>query len=484
MSRRRSIQILSALAVAAASYAALIAMSGGANTSLGFLHITSRSPFRPLLLAAACGLVAWALSLARTADEAREAPRPRAFTFVALLALMVVTLNILLLAQPPPPPPPFNGCFFDNVIGRGFRHFLNCDSPEYLGLAKHPSFVWTHGILQARPLSFGIPWLMAQPLRLVPYLESSGPYTPYAREFVSYILINLIALTAVLVCFARLLECGTGMRGGIELMFCLVLLGANNVTKLFFWTPHTQIFVLLVPCLSMYLTFRLIERGTPLRAVEALVTGLAFGAGVLFYGAFILPVLCLATVSLFMYRRLWPAVLIGVSALLPYAAWAAFVYTQLRTFYNHEVDLYRHFIWIADCARVSLASCVPAAQENWSTFFSMAAPIVAVPALFVFGLRVARYVFPGEAAPPPSSALGRAVALTFVVTTVFMLLEGRYAPRLCWFLVPPLLMVVAVEWQALRLSRPHARWRSFNVGMAIVLVIYVVMLASWQGPYS
>ena len=159
--------------------------------------------------------------------------------------------------------------------------------------------------------------------------------------------------------------------------------------------------------------------------------------------------------------------MICAGALFPYAGWAAFVYARLGTFYNHEVGMYRHFIWMADCARVSLASCVPAAQENWWTFFTMAAPIVAVPALLVFGLRVARYVHPGEATPPPSAALGRAVALTFVITTVFMLLEGRYAPRLCWFLVPPLLMVVAVEGQALRLSRPRARWQTFNVGLAI-----------------
>jgi hypothetical protein len=437
-----------------------------------------------MLAAMACGIMAWALSLARTADEARHAPRHRPIAVVALLALMIVTLNLLMLAQPPPPPPPFNGCFFDYDIGRGFHHFLNCDSPEYLGLAKHPSLIWTQGILQARPLSFSLPWLLSQALRLVPYLEASGPYTPYAQEFVAYLLINLIALTAALFYFWRLLERGTGTRSGIEVVFTLVLLGVNGVTKFFFWTPHTQIFILLVPCLSMWLTYRVLERAAPLRAVEAIVTGLALGVGVLLYGAFVLPALCLAVVHVFVFRRWWPAALICASVLLPYGSWAAFVYSRLGSFYNHEVGLYRHFVWIADCARVSVASCIPTAAENWTTFFTTAAPIVAVPALLVCTFRIARTLWPGTPTPAPARPLAGAVGVTFLVTVVFMMLQGRYFPRLCWFLVPPILMLVALEWQALRLSRPHARWRTLNVTTAIALIAYVALLGIRQGPYN
>lgn len=483
MSRPPSSRILSALAVAAGVYTFLITLFGGAITVFG-LHVSSRSPYRPLLFTILCGLVAWALSLTRTADERRDSRRLSTITVASLLALMIVTLNLLLLAQPPPPPAPFNGCFFDYDWGRGFHHFLNCDSPEYLGLAKHPSLVWTHGILQARPLSFGLPWLLSQPLRLVPFLESSGPYAPFAQEFAAYLLINLIALTAALLCFSRLLEQGTRTRGGIELLFTLVLLGANGVTKLFFWTPHTQIFILLVPCLSMWLIFRLLERARPFRAAEALGAGLALGVGVLLYGAFVLPALCLAVVHVFVFRRWWPAALICAGVLLPYGAWAAFVYSQIGSFFNHEVGMYRQFVWMADCARVSLASCIPAAGENWTTFFTTAAPIVAVPALLVCTFRVARTIWPGEAVPAPPPALGRAVAFTFLVTTVFMMLQGRYAPRLCWLLVPPILMLVALEWQALRLSRPHSRWKTFNVTVAIVVFAYVALLGIQQGPYK
>ena len=484
MTRRRLVRIFCGLSLAAALWAAIAALSAGVETHIAGIPISSRSPARPLLLAAAAGLIAWALTLARTPEELRQARPTPAWASVSLLVLMVVALNLLLLVQPPPPPPPFNGCFFDYPIGRGFRHFLNCDSPEYLGLAKNPSLVWTHGILQGRPLSFGLPWALAQLLRLVPFLETSGPYIPYAREFTAYVLINLFALTTALVCFARLLASGMGSRPGIELLFSMVVLAANDVTKLFFWTPHTQVFILLVPCFTMYLSFKLLTRGRRLRATQALLAGLGLGLGALLYGAFLIPALCIAAIHVIVFRRVWPAVLVCVAALLPYVTWAAFVYSQLGSFYNHEASMYRHFLWMADCAKVSLASCVPATRDNMLTLFNMAAPILVVPAVLAVLLRLARYVWPGEGHPVPSPTLGRAVVFTLGSITLFLVLMGRYAPRLCWFLVPPILLMVALEFQAFRLSHPRARLRGLNVSIAIGCIVYVALLAARQGPYQ
>ena len=484
MTLPRSFQIFCGLSAAVALWAIAVAISNGIEIHLAGITISSRSAAHPLLLATACGLVAWALLVARTPDEARQARPVRPWQFLSLLVLLVIAVNVLLLAQPSPPPPPFNGCLFEYPGLRGFRHFLNCDSPEYLGLAQDPSLVWTHGILQGRPLSFGLPWAVAQLLRLVPFLETSGPYTPYAREFTAFVLINLFALTAALVCFTRLLEWGTGVRPGIELLLSLVVLAANDVTKLFFWTPHTQIFILLVPCLTMYLSFRLLTRGAPLGATHALLAGLGLGIGALLYGAFLIPALAIASIHVLIFRRVWPAVLVCVAALLPYALWAATVYALIGSFHNHEDNMYRHFLWMADCAKVSLASCVPATRDNVLTLFGMAAPILVVPAVLAVLLRLARYIWPGDGHPAPSPALGRAIAFTLGTITLFLLLMGRYAPRLCWFLVPPILLMIAFELQALRLSHPRARLRGLNVSIALACVTYVALLAARQGPYQ
>jgi hypothetical protein len=482
--RARAVRILRILAIAAMLCAALLSPSHRGKSVPGFLNFTSWSPYLPLLIAAACGLLAWALTLAGTPDELRHKPAIRPARFASLIVLMILTLNLLLLAQPAPPPPPFNGCFADYDMGRGFHHFLNCDSPEYLALAQDPSLVWTHGILQARPLSFAVPYLLAQPLRLVPRLEKAGPYRPYPREFVAYLLINLAALTVALVCFARVLDTGTGSGAGIELLLSMVVLGANDVTKFFFWTPHTQIFILVTPCLAMYLVWRVLQRGAALNLVHALALGLALGGGVLIYGAFIIPALCLAVVHVIVYRRLWPAVAVVAAALAPYAGWAAFVNAHIGSFMNWEAVNYRHFLWMVDCAREGLASCGPAARDNWIVFYTTAAPVLAVPALLLFVLRVARYIWPGDELPPRTGVLGQTIGITFVTIVVFMMLEGRYFPRLCWLLVPPVLMAVAIELKSLRLSHPRARFSAVNIVIALVLITYVALLAARQGPYT
>lgn len=484
MTRQRLYSVLCATSAGGALWAAAIAVTGGGAVALGPISISSSSLNRPLMLAAASGLIAWALSLARTPREMRESPPGRKGAFILLLAVMAVVLNLLLLAQPSPPPK-VHACQFVNPIGYGLVHFLNCDSPEYLGLAKDPTLVATHTVLQGRPLSFGLPHLVAQALRIVPYIDTYGPYRPYAREFVAYLLINLTALLLAMVCFTRALEAGTGAPAGIELLASLVALSANDVTKLFFWTPHTQIFNLLMPCLAVYLSFRLLTRGAPWGPMRALLTGLGFGVSLLLYGAFAVPVLCIGAIHVLVYRRLWPAVLVCGGALLIYAGWAATSLWLLGSFHNHEVELYRQFVWIADCARVSLASCGPDAQTRMLAFFNTVTPVIVVPALLVIGCRVARYIRPGDGDPPrPAAALGQAIAFTFVTSALFMAMMGAYAPRLCWQLVPPLLLLAAMEFHALRQSHPNARMGRVNVGIAAICVAYVAILAARHGPYN
>jgi hypothetical protein len=101
-------------------------------------------------VAVACGLLAWAL-----ADRSPERPH-RGIRFALVLLAMVIGLDLLLQMQPPPPPG-VNACLFDYPLRYGFRFFLNCDSPEFLGLAGDPSLVFTHPFRESRPLSFALP---------------------------------------------------------------------------------------------------------------------------------------------------------------------------------------------------------------------------------------------------------------------------------------------------------------------------------------
>jgi len=125
--------------VLAASWAYAVTLSGGGVMHLGPLSVSSQSARNPLLVAVVCGLLGWAVSLR---PGATPPPRRGVRYAMALLAL-VIGLNLLLQVQPSPPEG-VNACLFDLPLRGGFHFFLNCDSPEFLGLAGDPSLVFTH----------------------------------------------------------------------------------------------------------------------------------------------------------------------------------------------------------------------------------------------------------------------------------------------------------------------------------------------------
>jgi len=466
--------------VLAASWAYAVTLSGGGVMHLGPLSVSSQSARNPLLVAVVCGLLGWAVSLR---PGATPPPRRGVRYAMALLAL-VIGLNLLLQVQPSPPEG-VNACLFDLPLRGGFHFFLNCDSPEFLGLAGDPSLVFTHPFRESRPLSFVLPYLVAQPLRLLPTFELLPVNPPHQTAFIAFVVMNLVQMLVALLCFTWAFEAGTGRRGGIELLFSLVMLSANDITKLFMWTPHVQIMNLTVPCVAMYVCFRLLVRGSPLTVRQAVLLGLGLGLCFMTYGAFAIPVICAAAIQLFVYRRWLPAIGVACVALVPSLLWIAFVVAYAGVFHSHEVEVYREFVWMGDCVRAGWDACVPMATKNLLSFFNAAAPILVIPAIGVCLSRACREIWaPAQTpAPPTARALWQAAALTFVVSVLFFAAMGFYVPRLVWPLVPPLLMMIAIDWQALREAQPIVGSLPARVAVAAVCIAHVLILASRYGPY-
>jgi hypothetical protein len=352
-------------------------------------------------------------------------------------------------------------------------------------LAKQPSMVFTDTVRQSRPLAFGTAFIVAQPLYVVPWLAKYGPYRPFAPEFVAYLLINLALLIIAAVLFARLLNGTTVLTSSPELLLGVVVLGVNDVTKIFFWTPHVQIYNLFIPCLTMWLVCRGMQRHTPMRAQHAMALGFALGLGLLVYGAFLIPVACTAAIELLRHRRVLSAVLISGVSLATYGVWVAFVLALTGSFYNHEAEQYRQFVWMLDCAAIGPASCAPIVAHNLRTFFNTSAPVLLAPIALLFGLRVSRSVW--ATAATVSETLTRpvvvAIRVTLFVTAVFLALMGFYAQRLTWLLVPPLLLEMALELRAWRLATDPAGWWRFNWITLGACLLYVGTLLVREGPY-
>ena len=405
--------------------------------------------------------------------------------FAALTGFLVLGLNALMLTGPSLPTD-VDTCLFEKTIGKGFRHFLNCDSLEFMILASDPVAVTDHPVRQSRPMSFGVAYVVSRPFYWIPRLVKFGPYRPHAPEFLAYLTINLALMIAALLMLTSMIEQASRARAGTELLFVFVALGVNDVTKMFLRTPHVQIYNLFVGCLTVFLAIRLIERDRPLDAREAVWLGLAISMGVLIYGAFLIPLLCVILIQLAWYRRPLIAALFALAAVLPYAAWVAALRAMTGRFYSHEIESFRQFVWILDCAKIGTELCAPVIGINLQHFFNAASAVLIVPFLLLCGCRIAGFIWPVPSPVPPDRlrAIGLATALTFGVTAVFLAAMGFYRERLAWLLVPPVLVVVALELQAFRLAITRPRRWVFDVGVFLSLCVYVGILMSRQGPFE
>jgi hypothetical protein len=476
----RYTRLLWVVSAAAGGLALLVAFTGGGTFYIGPLRVSAHSFKAPLLLGIVAGLFA-------VLGTYRSVPPPRGHRgvwFVVPLVCLTMGVNILLQAQPQPPPG-VAACLFDYPLREGFRFFLNCDSPAFLDLARNPSSVFEDPVRQSRPLTFAIPYVIARPLMLLPATSAVPIGAPYQPAFFGFIVMNVAALAAGLVLFARLLELAAEHVAGPELLVGLLIVGANDLTKLFLWTPHSQIFNILTPCLTLYLSFRLFARRRPLGARQAIVLGAALGVGLLTYGTFAIPIVCVVFIQAVSYRRLGTAALLMASACAVYGLWVAFMKWHVGEFHSYEIEEYRQFVWMLDCGRVDIRSCGPIAAHHLKTFFNTSIPVMVVPITLAFLCRLAR-TSAGDAVPisPGEQALARSVALTFVMTMAFLALMGFYAPRLCWALVAPIVLMATFDAHRLRVMRP-VRWPwLLDAAVVASAMAYLFVLAGRPGPYN
>jgi hypothetical protein len=328
-----------------------------------------------------------------------------------------------------------------------------------------------------------IPSIVALPLRALPDFAIIPIGPPFQKEYLAFVLVNVATLVFGLLCFTRAFERGTGWRGGPEWLFVVVMLSANEITKMFLWNAHVQIFNVFTPCLTIYLNMRLLERSSPLTSGLAVAIGTAIGVGLLVYGSFVVPLLCVIAIQWFVYRRVWSGLLVGASASLVYLAWMALVFMRTGAFYNHEVAEYRQFVWVLDCVRSGAAACQATVATNAMSFFAATAPVLAAPIGLATALRIARVLWVRDEISTPPRALLQASVLTWIVTFVFLASAGFYTPRLSWLLVPPVLMLIAIDGGALWRAAGWRRAWAVSVALAVICTGYVLMHAARQGPY-
>lgn len=398
-----------------------------------------------------------------------------------------------------------------------FGFFLNCDSPEFLRLAHDPGGLLEPGnyrtsrpgiVLLAAALSRPLFWVGSLasriPVKTDLELRESDRASALARclpAYAAYVLINACTLVLAFILYFSILHRARPQTSDSivrpECAFSLPVLAAgsllllNDVTKAFFWSPHTQLFNIMAPVFCCWTVLaawrdRLFEkrRVFPLTLLAGFVVTV-YPSFLLFYPCLILPAAVRSaraplpgeTAARFVKR----AILLLLVFALPYGAWYLFVTCATGAFSIPEISRYGQGVRVLESLRSGVAAFVGTLLSNAvSIIRGMLPQSLAALALMAFFL-VLRRRPPAEAGCPPPAIgpIAAASLFTSLLFLVFFSFVGYHPPRIAYSLVPPLIVLdgalASAESPALSRLAP-----AVSVSAALAYGLFIILK---DGPY-
>jgi len=403
-------------------------------------------------------------------------------------------------------------CIFNVSFSENVGHSINCDSSEFLQAASDLDEIWgEESKRQSRPGSVLLVWLVSRPLvfaldmaadpaRSIAFKDvEQGSEVAFeirrnelAAGYLTFMLLHFVILIATFKLYMRLAGVGPGTKGRLKTAAALagLMIFINNVTKQFLWSPHTQLFNILAPVLSVYLFVKMQDDERPEKLF--LMTGLLCGVGMMFYGIFVLP----ATVAGLGYlwrrrdtifasaKQTISVLMTGAGAValfaLPMALWYGFIVLKNGAFYNYDVERFRGFVWMGKVwAEQGIGSVIYWLGYNFLDMFRGAFMqgggfIVVLAGLAWYARRL------GDV--PRATYLWAAAGIYAVLAAIFYAFYGLTVARLSYTIVPVLFPLIGfylyyIERHA---SRPRLIWR----GTLAVICAYLAFMLVKFGPYS
>jgi len=407
-------------------------------------------------------------------------------------------------------------CVGNVELSPPFGFSLNCDSPEFMWLARDPAGLLYHrNSRQSRPGLILAAALIQAPLSLI--APPDGPPTPVyqglydpvavARSFtqdrpayIAYILLNIAILLASFHVLRQVIERQRSARNATAAIIVVatgLLLVANDVTKAFVWSPHTQMFNILVPVIAVYATLRSAD-GAFCERSFALALGALVGLGMTAYAVFAVIAACAVPPALVLLLREKSAAVrrrslvnIGLFlalAAIPSALWYEYVELTTGQFFNAELDL-RQVIWMKD----ELDKGVGMFLARWFGYLgeliAFAAPQAIAVVVFVAWLAVTVFVQLGRRRWQPASlspALPAIAAGLYVSAAVlgFYTCVGWVTDRLAYPMIPPLVAAAGAAALVIAQRLPPRRRPVFAAGCLAIAIAQMIYVVIKDGPYS
>jgi len=371
-----------------------------------------------------------------------------------------------------------------NVVGN-LNVLINCDSAVFMKDAQNPSrFFNGDSVYQDRPLHALFAWGLGNFLKLIGFPNTSrliegnsGQTTLYESAFyLSYLIINLlILLIAVIMALGYINQRQFGDLAKTPLnvtVLTILVIAANELTKSFFWTPHSQMFSLLLPVLALVL---LLNRGK----VQSFRVFFGISCGLVllmfFYPLFgiLFSVLAFSSYTVFHKR-----IVVICFPLIGFLAYPRTLELLGGSYTNNNILKFRQFVWVADSIKQNELS--ERVFTNFKLFLSTF-PLVPTILLVATATLIA---YTAKTAGRISLIVNRetlAYLLFFVVYLFTLYLMGYYSRRLtlgAFIFLEIYVIKIGIQTLGVHLSRLRS--------MAINALIFL-QIGSWiwtNGPLS
>jgi hypothetical protein len=391
-----------------------------------------------------------------------------------------------------------------------FGFSLNCDSPQFMALARDPSaLLEPKNARQARPGLILAAALIQAPLSLV--VSSNGlparsiengleDTTEIVRSFdrdlpayLAYIALNIAILLAAFFVLRLIVRPWVSHDGATSIIIAasgLVLI-ANDVVKAFVWSPHTQMFNILVPVLALYATLRA-WGGAMLNRRFTLAMAALVGLGFTAYPLFVVIPACIVPVAIAVMVRdrsvgapvLTNLALLLVLSAIPSMLWYFYVRSVTGSFFQAEIAL-GQVVWMAESwSEGATVFLIDWFDTAWQLIELAAPQLLAVAALSGWVILWAAF---GQFAKADLQSVAPVIIAALYVSVavlVFYTCVGWLNDRLAYAIIPSFLAAAASGAVVVLHRMGTPRRIAFAAGCAIIAIAQLIFVAGKDGPWS
>lgn len=360
----------------------------------------------------------------------------------------------------------------ENVSGPvGTQVLINCDSAQIVQDSQDlQRLVNAETSYQDRPLFPIMGFLLSKPLKDVTksyeifYNKDGKPIKFFYANYLAFIGINFLILFFIwhqLVSLLARLRSHKPMTFGDELLIGISVgsvLIANNVFKGFFWTPHTQLFNILIVILSINLWLDL-ESGTFQHRFKwhFFLNGLLLFFYPMFVVLYLLPLL-------YSWRRYLLPTFLSIS---PYLAYPLMFQTFGGTYRNAAVEDFNGFVWVFEALR-SPEIIIAKVKLFLSSFVHLPITILVLLSLIFMMFRV--------------NTLRLVIVSKYLLFLfgfgAFIFLMGYSGPRLAFPLIASLFLFILVSL----VKSSHVKYLQIFLSFSVIWSLSFFFLT--QGPIS